>query len=102
MPNTEELMELAAERFDRWIDELTEEVIQGEYGYEPGEFTVYPDQWRPLYDEGLTPEQAFRRALDAFADERQRRDREKAELWARIQAADAAFLRALAQGESRK
>lgn len=38
-------------KFDRWIDELTNDVVQGEYGYEPGEFTVYPSQWRPLYKE---------------------------------------------------
>lgn len=51
--------------FDDWITDLEEKVIEGEYGYEPGEFTVYPDHWRPLYDEGLTPKQAFERALKA-------------------------------------
>ena len=56
------------DKFDAWIDELDETIIQGEYGYEPGEFTVYPSHWRPLYEEGLTPAQAFRRALDAYRD----------------------------------
>lgn len=51
--------------FDQWIETLDEEVIQGEYGYERGEFTVYPDHWRGMFDEGLTPLQAFKRALDA-------------------------------------
>lgn len=58
------------DKFDAWIDELAEDVIEGEYGYERGEFTVYPDHWRSLYDEGLTPSQAFKRALDAFAESR--------------------------------
>ena len=78
--------------FESWITDLREKVIEDEYGYEPGEFTVYPEQWRPLFDEGLTPEQAFRRALDAFAEEREERERLQAENWARIQAADAAYL----------
>jgi hypothetical protein len=75
-------------KFDRWIDELREDVVQGEYGYEPGEFTVYPDAWRALYKEGLTPSQAFKRALDAFADARREEDRLKAENWKRIQVVD--------------
>jgi hypothetical protein len=79
-------------KFDRWVDELREDVVQGEYGYEPGEFTVYPDEWRPLYKEGLTPSQAFCRALDAFAEARAADDRAKAMNWERIQAADAATL----------
>ena len=56
--------------FDEWIAELDEEVIQGEYGYERGEFDVFPEQWRPLFDRGLTPSQAFKCALDAHAAER--------------------------------
>ena len=56
--------------FDDWIRELDEDVIQGQYGYERGEFDVFPELWRPLYEKGLTPAQAFRRALDAFAEER--------------------------------
>ena len=55
-----------SKQFDRWIQELDEDVIQSEYGYEAGEFNVFPDHWYPLYVEGLTPQQAFRRALDAM------------------------------------
>jgi hypothetical protein len=51
------------EAFDNWCHELDEKVIQAEYGYERGEFTVFPDHWRSLYDDGLTPHDAFRRAL---------------------------------------
>jgi hypothetical protein len=58
------------EKFRAWLNELDEDVIQGEYGYEPGEFTVYSSHWHPLYLEGLAPAEAFKRALDAFADER--------------------------------
>lgn len=75
-------------KFDAWIDELREQVIEGDYGYEPGEFTVYPSEWSPLYEEGLTPAQAFRRALDAFADARKAKEKAKADNWVRIQAAD--------------
>ena len=52
--------------FDDWIQALDEDVIQDEYGYERGEFTVYPDHWRSMYDDGLTPQQAFKRALDSL------------------------------------
>lgn len=55
------------ENFRGWIAELDEDVIQGEYGYEPGEFDVFPEHWRPMYDEGLTPAEAFKRALKAHA-----------------------------------
>lgn len=51
------------EKFDSWIDQLETDVVQQEYGYEPGEFTVYPEHWRDLFDAGLTPQQAFRRAI---------------------------------------
>lgn len=61
-----------AQNFDDWITSLNLDVIQDEYGYEEGEFTVYPDLWFPLFEEGLTPQQAFRRALDAFAAEREK------------------------------
>ena len=54
--------------FDDWITELEEDVIQNEYGYEPGEFSVYPDHWKPLYQEGLSPGEAWQRALDAHRD----------------------------------
>jgi len=79
--------------FSEWIAKLTEDVIQAEFGYEPGEFTVYPTEWRPLYDEGLTPRQAWQRALDAFAAECAKRDRQQAENWVHIQAADARIAR---------
>lgn len=75
--------------FEEWIRQLDEDVIQGEYGFEPGEFTVYPDHWRQLFNEKLTPAQAYRRALDAFSDERKRRDAEKQANWERIQQSDA-------------
>lgn len=75
-------------RFSEWIRKLEEDVIQGEYGYEPGEFTVYPNLWRSSYKEGLTPADAFQRALDAFAEGRREEERRKAENWARIQEAD--------------
>lgn len=78
-------------KFDAWIRALDEDVIQGEYGYERGEFTVYREHWRPLFNEGLTPQQAFRRALDAHKELRDQEDREREENWKRIQAADAAI-----------
>ena len=49
--------------FDDWIDDLRINVAQGEFGYEPGELTIYPEMWRPMFDRGLTPSEAFRRAL---------------------------------------
>jgi hypothetical protein len=78
--------------FDTWIERLDVEVIQGEYGYEDGEFDVFPERWRPHFDEGLTPEQAFKRALDAHAEARREREAERAANWKRIQLADAALL----------
>ena len=56
--------------FDDWLRELRETVIEGEFGYEPGEFAVYPAHWRPFYDKGLTPRQAWLRALDAHRKKR--------------------------------
>lgn len=56
--------------FYAWLQELDGKVIQIEFGYEPGEFAVYADHWRPLFDEGLTPRQAFQRALDAHREAR--------------------------------
>jgi hypothetical protein len=56
--------------FESWIAVLREDVIQEEYGYEPGEFDVFPEMWRGLYDEGLSPSQAFKRALDDFGKQR--------------------------------
>lgn len=75
--------------FDLWIDTLEIDVIQFEFGYEPGEFTVYPEHWRALFDEGLTPRAAWQRALDGFSTARDERDREQGENWARIQHKDA-------------
>jgi hypothetical protein len=76
--------------FEAWIRTLDEDVIQGEFGYERGEYDVFPELWRPLYDEGLTPMQAWQRALDASAEARAERDRQAAENWLRIMAEDAA------------
>ena len=43
-------------------------VIHGvDLDIEPGEFTVYMTYWAPLYEEGLSPRQAWQRALDGFA-----------------------------------
>lgn len=78
-------------KFSDWIEALDVEVIQGEYGYEDGEFAVYPDHWRHMWREGLTPQQAFRRVLDAHAEARREEDRLKAENWARIQVEDAKY-----------
>lgn len=81
-----------SKKFEDWITELDEDVIQGDFGYEPGEFTVYPEHWRRQFNEGLTPTEAFRRAMDAHkaaADERCQVQREN---WERIQAEDAATL----------
>lgn len=51
--------------FDQWIRELDEDVVQGEFGYERGEYDVFPALWWPLYHEKLTPRQAWQRAMDA-------------------------------------
>lgn len=83
---------LDRELFDAWLDDLSESVIQGEYGYESGEFEVYPGAWEPLYREGITPTEAFKRALDAAADARRERDEERKANWARIQAEDARLI----------
>lgn len=56
-------------KFDRWIEKLTVDVIEGEFGYEPGEFNVMPANWHPLYRQGLTPLEAFQRALAAHRQE---------------------------------
>lgn len=79
-------------KFEKWIRELDEDVIQGEFGYEPGEFSVYADHWYPLFAEGLTPRQAWQRALDAHKAQRLEEDRAKAENWKRIQEEDARFI----------
>ena len=51
--------------YQAWLDNLEQVVIIADHGYEPGEFTVYPALWHPLYAEGLTPGQAWLRALKA-------------------------------------
>jgi hypothetical protein len=55
--------------FDRWIAELRDDVIKGEYGHKDTEYTVCPDVWRALYDQGLTPSQAFRSALRGHSND---------------------------------
>lgn len=58
------------EKFRAWIHELDEDVIQAEYGFERGEFDVIPTIWHPFYREGLTPLDAYKRALAAFVADR--------------------------------
>lgn len=65
---------MAEKAFRDWIAKLDEDVIQGEFGFEEGEFEVFPDDWRPLYDEGLTPREAYQRALDAAKAARSEQD----------------------------
>lgn len=79
-----------SKKFDEWIRCLDEDVIQGEFGYEPGEFTVYTSHWRPLFNEGLTPREAWQRALDGFANARREADEAKAANYARIVSEDEA------------
>jgi hypothetical protein len=87
--------------FDGWLRDLEEDVIQGEFGYEPGEFTVYSTHWSPLYEEGLTPRQAWQRALDGYAQARKERDAEREANYARIVSEDqAAVARARAANSS--
>ncbi len=64
------LNEPARQPFGQWITSLNLDVVQDEYGYEEGEFTVFPEHWFPLWKEGLTPQQAFRRAIHPFSKER--------------------------------
>ena len=77
--------------FARWIEDLEYEVIQREFGYEDGEFTVYPDHWRAQWKRGDTPLQAFQSALDAYAEARREKDAERAANWKRIKASDASL-----------
>lgn len=78
--------------YREWLDRLEEDVIQGKYGYEPGEFTVYTTHWQELYEEGLTPQQAWQRALDGFANARKERDAEQKANYARIVSEDQAAI----------
>lgn len=78
--------------YETWLRELDEDVIQDEFGYEPGEFTVYSTHWVGLYEEGLTPRQAWQRALDGFAEVRRAEDAERAARYARIVSEDQAAI----------
>lgn len=78
------------EAYREWLRVLEEDVIQTEFGYEPGEFTVYSSHWRELYDEGLTPRDAWQRALDGFANARRDEEQRKIANYARIVAEDEA------------
>lgn len=85
--------------FDAWIVTLEEDVVEGEYGYEPGEFTVYPGHWRPMWVEGLTPSQAFKRACEAATIARREDDEARQRNWERIQAQDRAAIQKAKAGE---
>lgn len=71
-PTTAEYDEDAGpdEAYRAWLDVLNEDVIQGEFGYEEGEFTAFPSLWHHLYAEGLSPRAAWQRALDAHKGNR--------------------------------
>lgn len=90
---------MARRSFDAWIIELDEQVIQGEYGYEPGEFTVYPEHWRGSFRAGLTPHEAFRQALEAHEEQRREEERQRLDNWQRVQDDDA---KAIAEYRARK
>ncbi len=59
--------------FDDWIEELEFDVIQGKYGFEPGEFAVFPDLWAGKFERGLTPSEAFAEALRDHVEARKER-----------------------------
>ncbi len=42
--------------WDGWIDELRNLITCGEY---PGEMINDPEQWRDMFDDGLTPAEAL-------------------------------------------
>lgn len=63
-----------SEAYLAWLRDLEERVIQGEHGYEPGEFGVYPESWAQMYEDGLTPDAAWRRAMEAHAQARRDED----------------------------
>lgn len=56
--------------FEAWLQILEADVIQGEYGYEEGEFAVFPDHWLPDFLAGRTPAEAFKRALEQHRSNR--------------------------------
>ena len=75
-----------------WLDTLEHDVIEDEFGYEPGEFTIYTTHWATFYEEGITPRQAWQRALDGFANKRREDDAAKAANYARIVSKDQATI----------
>ena len=83
---------IQSRQFREWVLKLEEEVIQGEFGFDPGEFSVHTEHWYPLFRESLTPCEAWQRALNAAAAADQERERKKEENWKRIQAEDAATI----------
>ena len=54
--------------YQAWLETLEHDVIEGEFGYERGEFTVYTTHWAALYEKGITPRRAWQHALDGFAN----------------------------------
>jgi hypothetical protein len=54
--------------YHNWLTELAEDVIEDEFGYDPGEFAVYSGHWWELYNAGLTPREAWLRALDGHVN----------------------------------
>lgn len=86
-------------RYAEWLDTLREKVIEEEFGYEPGEFTVYAESWSSLYAEGLSPRDAWQRALDGAAERRRQDDEERKANYARIKAEDDALLGRLPKQE---
>lgn len=79
-----------SKKFDEWIRSLDEDVIQGEFGYEDGEFTIYTSHWKELYREGLSPREAWLRALDGYANARRDEENERIANYARIVSEDEA------------
>lgn len=83
--------------FENWLANLEVDVIEGEYGYERGEFTIYSSHWRELFDQGLTPRDAWVKALGGYANARKAADDAKTANYARIISEDdAAVARAKA------
>lgn len=81
---------MSDDAFHDWLCDLEEDVIQGEYGFEPGEFTVYSSHWRELYDAGWSPLDAWKMALDGYTNMRADRDGKRIANYARIIAEDEA------------
>jgi hypothetical protein len=85
-------MLIQSKQFREWIQTLDEDVIQSEFGYERGEFTIYTSHWYPLFKEGLTPREAWQRALDGFAAQRKADDKAKTANYVRIVTEDQAAI----------